>query len=62
MEPSTMNTPTKAGTAGGTLLVVLLHIHSDDLIKTAVLAAVGATVSYSVSMILKLIVDRIKRK
>lgn len=62
MEPSSMNGPTRAGTAGGTVLILLIHISSADVIKTAILAAVGATVSYTVSVILKLIVDRIKQK
>jgi hypothetical protein len=36
---------TKAGTIGGTLLVLLLHISSEELVKTALLAALGAVVS-----------------
>jgi len=44
----------KAGTAGGTLAVVLLQLlQSSELVKTAVLAATGAAVSYLVSMLLK---------
>lgn len=45
--------PVKTGTAGGTALVLLLQISSGELLKTAVLAAVGAAVSFTVSLALK---------
>lgn len=44
---------TKAGTVGGTLLSVLSQINSGDVFQTCVLAAVGATVSFVVSLLLK---------
>jgi mannitol-specific phosphotransferase system IIBC component len=44
---------TKAGTMGGTLLIILANISTADLLKTAVLAAVGAVVSFGVSLLLK---------
>lgn len=53
---------TKAGTAGGTLLSVLSQIHSGDVVQTCVLAAVGATVSFVVSLLLKWGVEVIKVK
>ncbi|HWJ28475.1 MAG TPA: hypothetical protein VNS32_18155 [Flavisolibacter sp.] len=53
---------TRAGTTGGTLLVILLQISSEELAKTGVLAAVGAVVSFSVSLLLKYLVRYIKRK
>lgn len=43
----------KTGTAGGTLTILFANIHANDLVKTAVLAAVGATVSLIVSFVLK---------
>lgn len=52
---------TKRGTAGGTLLTILGNISSDDLIKTAILAAVGAVVSFGVTLALKLLVKRYKK-
>lgn len=52
---------TKAGTAGGTLLSIFANINSEDLIKTAVLAAVGAVVSFAVTLLLKLLARRIKK-
>lgn len=52
---------TKAGTAGGTLLSIFANINSEDLIKTAVLAAVGAVISFAVTLLLKLLAKRVKK-
>jgi mannitol-specific phosphotransferase system IIBC component len=52
---------TKAGTAGGTLLTILANITSEDLIKTGILAAVGAVVSFVVTLLLKLLIKRLKK-
>ncbi|HVT85820.1 MAG TPA: hypothetical protein VHD35_11515 [Chitinophagaceae bacterium] len=52
---------TKAGTAGGTLLSIFANINSGDLLKTAILAAIGAVVSFSVTLLLKLLVKRLKK-
>ena len=52
---------TKAGTAGGTLLSIFANINSEDLIKTAVLAAVGAVVSFAVTLLLKLLAKGVKK-
>jgi len=52
---------TKAGTAGGTILTILVNIKSEDLIKTAILAAVGAVVSFGVTLLLKLLIKRFKK-
>ena len=41
------------GTAGGTFLSVLPNIHSEDIVKTAILATVGAVVSFTISLLLK---------
>lgn len=54
------NAPTRAGTIGGTLLVLLLRIGSEEVLKTAVLAAVGAVVSFGVSFLLNKLVKRRK--
>jgi mannitol-specific phosphotransferase system IIBC component len=51
---------TKAGTAGGTLLTIFANINSGDLVKTGVLAAVGAAVSLTVTLLLKLLIKRLK--
>ena len=47
------NNNLKVGTAGGTLLVVLANIHSDDILKTGILSTTGALVSFFVSLLLK---------
>ncbi len=47
---------TKAGTVGGTLLTVVANIHREDLLKTAILAAIGAVVSFVVTVLLKWVI------
>ena len=44
---------TAAGTAGGTLLTIFANIHSEDVIKTALLACIGAIVSFMISLFMK---------
>ncbi len=60
MENTGSFTPAKHGTAGGFLLVLLANINSTDLIKTVVLAATGAAVSFLVSFSMKWISERLK--
>lgn len=43
----------KTGTAGGTLTILFANINANDLLKTIVLAAIGAVVSVSVSFVLR---------
>ena len=52
---------TKAGTAGGTILTIIFNITSEDLIKTAVLAAIGAVISFSVTLLLKFLLKKVKK-
>ena len=52
---------TKAGTIGGTLLTIVANIQSADLVKTGILAAVGAIVSFSVTLLLKFLIKRFKK-
>lgn len=52
---------TKRGTAGGTLLTIFANISSEDLIKTAILAAIGAVVSFGVTLFLKFLIKRLKK-
>jgi len=47
------------GTVCGTVLTVLVNIGSSDIIKTVVLAALGAVVSFSVSLLMKWLVKRL---
>lgn len=44
--------PIITGTAGGTLLSTMAMLQYDDIISTAFLAAVGASVSFIVSWLL----------
>lgn len=52
------NSPITCGTFGGTLLSLLLHINTQDIIKTILLATVGAIVSFIVSVILKCLLKK----
>jgi mannitol-specific phosphotransferase system IIBC component len=49
------------GTAGGTFLSVLSNIHSADIIKTVLLAALGAIVSFTISLLLKRVIKKHKK-
>jgi len=51
---------TAIGTATGTVLTLAVNINSQDFTKTAILAAVGATVSFIVSLALKWVWKQIK--
>ena len=52
---------TKKCTVGGTLLSIFGNINSSDILKTAILAAIGAMVSFSVTLFLKFLIKRIKK-
>lgn len=49
------------GTVSGTALTVVVNIGSSDIIKTVILAAIGAVVSFGVSVGLKWLTKRLKR-
>ncbi len=51
---------TVAGTVTGTVFTVAANIDSHDYTKTVILAVVGATASFVVSLVLKWIWNRIK--
>ena len=48
------------GTGSGTLLSALAFIDASDVLKTIVLAAIGAVVSFMVSWLLQRVVSRRK--
>lgn len=48
------------GTVSGTVLTVAVNMGSSDIIKTIVLAALGAVISFSVSVLLKWLVKKFK--
>jgi len=52
----------KAGTAGGTLLTVLVNLQTADIVKTCILAAIGALVSFCMSLAMKWVVKKVSRK
>jgi hypothetical protein len=60
MQMQSSNT-TLFGTAGGTFLSVLPNLHSEDVLKTVVLASIGAIVSFVLSMTLKFFVKKHKK-
>lgn len=46
------------GTLGGTMLTVIVNLNAEDIIKTCVLAALGAIVSFGVSVVLKRVFNK----
>ena len=52
---------TIAGTATGTILSVIPNMESADLLRTLVLAIVGAVASFIVTQLMKWILKRIKK-
>ena len=50
----------KTGTAGGTITILFANIHTDDIFKTMVLAAIGAAVSVSISFLMKKVFEKKK--
>ena len=62
MDHPNVDGSTKAGTVGGTLFVLFINLHSVEVAKTIVLAAIGAAVSFTVSLALKVLVQKIRRK
>ena len=61
MNPYYFDSTTKTGTAVGTLLTIFVNINSADLVKTGILAAVGAIVSFCVTILLKALIKRLKK-
>jgi hypothetical protein len=49
------------GTVSGTVLTVAVNMGSSDVLKTVILASLGAVVSFSVSLLLKWIVKYFKK-
>ncbi len=52
---------TALGTASGTVLTVLATIDMQDILKTVILAMIGATVSFGVTLFLKWVVKKLKK-
>ena len=60
---NTMNHPNSVsiGTAGGTFLSIAPVISSTDVVKTILLAAIGATVSCLVSILIRCLFRKYKK-
>jgi hypothetical protein len=43
----------KIGFAGGTILSFIANINADDIERTLLLSAIGATISFAISLLLK---------
>jgi hypothetical protein len=61
MEESVYAGHARRGTVGGMLLIFLTNITSGDLVRTVVLAATGAAVSFMVSFVMKWVMERWRR-
>jgi len=48
----------KIGTAGGFITVLLAHITTTDILKTAVMATIGTVISFFISALLKYCINR----
>ena len=53
---------TLSGTIGGTCQVMLVQISTGEVMKTICLAAIGAIVSFAVSVLLKWVINRTGKK
>lgn len=62
MAPGSSHAGTIAGTLSGTLLAFFGNIHSADVLSTSVLATIGAVVSFTISLLLKWISKKVKKK
>ncbi|MDB5203300.1 MAG: hypothetical protein JWQ27_2709 [Ferruginibacter sp.] len=62
MDNSLFSGNMKAGTLGGTFLVLLLKINGQALLEAALIAATGAAVSFTVSWFLKYITRKFAKK
>lgn len=57
----TTNNHTLMGTAGGTFLSIVPNINSEDIARTIVLAALGAIISFTISLLLKHLQKKYKK-
>jgi hypothetical protein len=61
MSDNVNHTASRAGIAGGMLTVILMNISSADIVKTIVMTTIGTIVSFGVTMMLKSLIERIKK-
>ncbi|MBP0613802.1 hypothetical protein J8J42_12205 [Chryseobacterium sp. cx-311] len=56
------DTSQRVGAAGGMALVLLVQLESSEILKTVILAAVGGTSSYLVTLAVKFLLYRLRKK
>jgi hypothetical protein len=56
----TANSSTIVGTVSGTFLSILPNLHSEDVLKTVILAALGAVISFIITLLLKYLIKKHK--
>lgn len=61
MSDQSLTGTAKISTAGGFLSAICLNINTADLLSTAIYAAVGAIVSFGVSMLLKYCFSKLRK-
>lgn len=52
---------TRTGTIGGLATVLLFNIDTAEILSTIVLAAIGATVSFGVTLLLRFLKQKIRK-
>lgn len=56
------DTSQRVGAAGGMALVLLAQLESSEILKTVILAAVGGTSSYLVTLAVKFLLHHLRKK
>ena len=62
MENNSYNSSGRVATIGGILTMLLFKANLDELLRNALLAVIGATISFGVSKFLNYILRRLRRK
>lgn len=62
MENHAIDSGTKVGTIGGTLVSFVASLNPADLVKTAIFSMIGAAVSFLTSLLLKQLIRWLKSK
>ncbi|GGF24501.1 hypothetical protein GCM10011518_37280 [Flavobacterium limi] len=52
---------TTLSTASGTFLSILPNLNSEDVLKTVLLAVIGAVVSFTLSFVFKILIAKYRR-
>lgn len=61
-DPIYPDASTRTGTIGGTLVAILLNMFTNDIVRTIGFAALGATVSFFVSLGWKWLIRKWKKR